>query len=154
MATTKKLMTLFSKYGIDEKQRHELIYAWTSGRTQSSTELLSIEVDELCAKLEADYKFRTGMDAHAELEKKSKRSIILTIAQRTGIHEPNNWDKFNDFMKNSSILKKPLKEYELDELDALITQFRGLERNYTKSANKAGTKAYFHSKGLPNPHLN
>lgn len=149
MATVIKLMTLFSKYGIDEQQRHELIYAWTAGRTQSSKELLSIELDELCEKLERDYKFRSGMDAHTELEKKEKRSIVLTIAQRTGIHDPNDWSKFNGFMLKSSILKKKLNAYELDELDDLIKQFRGLERNYTRSAGKAGTKAYFHSKGLP-----
>jgi hypothetical protein len=149
MATVRKLMTLCSKYGIDEKQRHELIYAWTSGRTESSTGLLAYELDELCEKLEREYKFRANIDANTELEKKSKRSIVLTIAQRTGIHDPNDWNKFNRFMLNSSILKKKLNSYELDELDDLIKQFRGLERNYAKSAAKAGTKAYFHAKGLP-----
>lgn len=149
MATVTKLMTLFTKYGIDEKQRHELIYAWTSGRTQSSKELLSIEIDDLCEKLERDYKYRSNLDAYTELEKKKQRSVVLTIAQRTGIHDPSDWKKFNSFMLNSSILKKRLNEYELDELKELVKQFRGLERNYSKSADKAGTKAYFHSKGLP-----
>ncbi|RWW91840.1 hypothetical protein [Flavobacterium cerinum] len=154
MATQAKLMTLFTKYGIDEKQRHELIYAWTSGRTESTKDLHGLEIDDLCEKLEADFRYRTNIDAYTELEKKSKRSIVLTIAQRTAIHDPANWKKFNDFMLNSSIHKKRLNDYELNELDELIKQFRGLERNYNKSSNKAGTKAYFHSKGLPNVNPN
>lgn len=147
-------MTLFSKYGIDEKQRHELIYAWTSGRTQSSKDLLSIEIDELCEKLDNDYRYRTNLDANTELAKRKLRSEVLTIAQRTGIHNPNDWKVFNRFMLNSSILKKRLNEYELDELERLVKQFRGIESNYSRSAAKAGTKAYFHSKGLPKPNFN
>lgn len=142
-------MTLFSTYGIDEKQRHELIYAWTSGRTQSSKELHALEIDDLCDKLESDYRFRTNMDAYTELEKKNRRSVVLSIATRCGIHDTNDWSKFNQFMLNSSIKKKRLNDYDIDELDALIKQFRGLEANYTKSAKKPGTKAYYHSNGLP-----
>jgi len=67
---------------------------------------------------------------------------VLTIAQRVGIHEGTNFDKFNAFMETRSILKKRLSKYTLDELDELIKQFRGLEANFQKSAEKAGTKAW------------
>ncbi|WP_136464923.1 hypothetical protein [Flagellimonas onchidii] len=149
MATHKGLMTLFGKLGFDRRQRYELIYAWTGGRTKSSTGLLPIEIDELYTMLQNDFKFSSNTDAHIEILCKKKRSIVLSIATRTGIHDPNDWNRFNRFMKNSSILKKQLNQYEIDELDKLIKQFRALEDNYGRSAKKAGTKAWSHKHGLP-----
>jgi hypothetical protein len=154
MATRGQLMAIFHNLGFDQKQRHEFIYAWTGGRTQSSKELLSIEIDEICSKMQSDFKFNSQFDAHIKIEKKQKRSIVLTIATRVGIHDPNNWSKFNGFMLKSSIYKKPLNKYDLDELDALIKQFRGLEANYNKSANKTGTKAWRHKHGMSDISLN
>lgn len=149
MATQKTLMTLFIKLGFEKDRRHELIYAWTGGRTKSSTGLLPIEVDELCEKLRNDFKMSLSTDAHLEMLKRQKRSEVLTIATRTGIHDPNDWWKFNEFMLHSSILKKPLKRYGLDELDSLIRQFRALEGNFNRSAQKVGTKAWSKKSGFP-----
>ena len=149
MATHKKLMTLFSKYGFDDKQRHELVYAWTGGRTKSTKDLHELEMSDLCFKLQHDFRFRTNTDAYVEAECKSKRSIVLTIATRTGIHSTDDWSKFNRFMLNSSFLKKSLNKYDIDELDGLIKQFRGLENNFNKSARKFGNKAHTHKYGLP-----
>lgn len=74
----------------------------------------------------------------------------MTIATRTGIKELDSWKKFNQWMLNNSCLKKELHQYNLDELDQLIKQFRGLENNYNKSACKVGTKAWIHkNKFLP-----
>jgi len=75
---------------------------------------------------------------------REKQSIILTIATRTGIKEPDSWTKFNEWMLNSSVQKKELHKYNSDELDKLIKQFRGIESNYKKSAEKTGTKAWRH----------
>jgi len=47
---------------------------------------------------------------------KEHRSVILSIATRIGIKEPDNWDKFNNWMLKSSILKKKLNDYKLDEI--------------------------------------
>ena len=81
---------------------------------------------------------------HYEMTLRDKRSIVLTIATRTGIKEADSWTKFNTWMLNSSCLKKELHQYKIDELDQLIKQFRGLEANYNKSASKTGTKAWMH----------
>ncbi|MDC9722397.1 MAG: hypothetical protein PSN34_06445 [Urechidicola sp.] len=154
MATHKKLMTLFSKNGFDELTRHELVYAWSRGRTKSTKFLSPNEIDALCHKLETSFKFATNVDAAIELEKKKKRSIILKIAQNVGIHTPNDWSVFNGFMKRSSILKKQLNNYSLEELDKLIKQFRAIESNYNNSAKKSGTKAHNHKFKLPQIILN
>ena len=89
-------------------------------------------------------------DAETILAKKKLRSQVLTIATRTGIHDTNDWDKFNRFMIHNSVCKKTLNLYNLDELEKLVQQFRALERNYNKSANKVGTKAWAHKNHLPN----
>lgn len=154
MSTHKKLMTLFSKAYFDAQQRHELVYIFTNGRTKSTTQLTPGEIDRLCYKLENDSRFTATVDAQFEMEKRKKRSVILTIATRTGIHDPNDWSKFNSFMVNSSRLKKQLNKYELLELDDLIKQFRGLEANYKKSSKKFGTKANFHHFNLPEISIN
>ena len=78
----------------------------------------------------------------------------MSIATRVGIHDTNDWSKFNGFMLKSSVCKKALNKYDIDELDAIIKQFRGLEANYKKSANKTGTKAWRHKHGLSEISMN
>ena len=71
MATRGQLMAVFHNLGFDQKQRHEFIYAWTAGRTKSSKELLTIEVDEICSKLQNDFKYNSQFDAQIQIEKKA-----------------------------------------------------------------------------------
>ncbi|WPC10895.1 hypothetical protein LEQ04_11545 [Riemerella anatipestifer] len=52
MATIKKLQTLFSKKGFNTDERHEVIYEFTNGRTSSSRELSTRELEDLCNALE------------------------------------------------------------------------------------------------------
>lgn len=87
--------------------------------------------------------------ADMELIMKRKRSIILTIATKTGIKEVDSWTKFNSWMLNSSIHKKALNAYNYDELDELNKQFRQLEINFNNSAAKTGTIAWHHSNRIP-----
>lgn len=95
-----------------------------------------------------------SLSAEMELIMKRKRSVILTLATHTGIKEPDSWTKFNNWMKNSSVHKKSLNEYEYDELDDLTKQFQALKANYEHSAEKMGTKAWHHSTGIPKPSTN
>ena len=81
---------------------------------------------------------------------RDKRSIVLAIATRTGIKDPESWDRFNQWMLTKSVLKKELYKYSEDELSQLIKQFRGLERNFLKSATKVGTKAWTKKNRFPN----
>lgn len=90
-----------------------------------------------------------SISAEQELIMKRKRSIVLKLATNTGIKEPNDWKRFNGWMKEYSILKKELHAYTYDELDDLTKQFRALQDNYTKSAIKTGTKAWHHANGIP-----
>ncbi len=89
-----------------------------------------------------------------EAEKRKLRSQILTIATKVGIHDPNDWDKFNSFMIHKSAGRKTLNLYSLEELRIVVKQFRGIKANYDKSSNVVGTKAYYHKRGLQKPSLN
>lgn len=146
----RKLMTILGKLGIDNDQRHELVYGWTGGRTNSTKELDDNELRKLIWKLENDFNFAKSTSALVEIEKRKKRSRVLTIAQRCGIHEGTGFEKFNNFMLNRSIHKKELHKYSIEELDDLIKQFVALEQNYLASSSNPGTKAYNHSRGFSN----
>lgn len=146
-------MVLMSKAKLNDTQsRHELIHDWTNGRTSSSKELTPEERQDLIWKFQNDSTFNPS--AYVEIKKKKKRSEVLTIATRVGIHEPDNWDRFNGFMKERSIYKKELHKYGLAELEELIKQFRGIERNEARSAKNAGTKAYNRAHGFAEMSMN
>ena len=149
-AARRRMMALFAKAHITDDMRNELVYAWTSGRTVSSSDLELKEMRDII------WKFENQFDAPAtvlyiEAEKKKLRAIVLKIATETGIKEPDNFVKFNRFMLEYSVLKKELPKYTLQELFALVKQFRGLEANFKRSAANPGTKAWYHAAGLPVP---
>ena len=147
MATIKQLQTLFAKLGVAEPQRQERINAWTAGRTQSLKDLQADELQELSDTLTGEL---SKQKQQIEDTKRLKRSTILTIATRTGIKQPDDWGTFNHFMLHSSVVKKSLNLCNLDELELVTNQFRALEHSNAKSAQKAGTKAYFNQLGMPN----
>ena len=85
---------------------------------------------------------------------KEHRSIVLSIATRIGLKEPDSWDKYDSWMLKSSILKKKLNDYNLQEIKDLERQLRATESNYQASAEKAGNKAWYHKNKLPIPSKN
>ena len=85
---------------------------------------------------------------------KEHRSIVLSIATRIGLKEPDSWDKFNNWMIKSYILKKKLNDYNLQEIKDLERQLRATESNYQASAEKAGNKAWYHKNKFPIPSKN
>jgi hypothetical protein len=148
MATIKQLQTLFGKLGIAAPQRHQRIYAWTSGRTQTSKELQADELQELCDSLASEVQFQKSKIEDA---KRLRRSSILIIATNQGIkhRDPQEWDSFNNFMLHKSCVKKSLRLCSIDELDKVLLQFRALQQSNAISAQTPGTKAYFNQYGLP-----
>lgn len=67
MATIKKLQTLFSQKGMNTDERHEVIFNFTGGRTESSRELTPQELETLCNALQGKYS--------AEMDAKRKRLL-------------------------------------------------------------------------------
>jgi len=132
----RKLMTLLSKAGFDDDMRHEFVYHWTNGRTSSTRELSEFELVQMIERIEKDPLFSHNINRQLSDEIRRKRSVVLSIATRTGIHDPNDWEKFNGFMLNRSVYHKPLNEYTSRELDDLIRQFRSIEYKYKKKKER------------------
>jgi len=152
-ATHRRLMTLLSRAGVDNETRHDLVFAWTDGRTSSTRDLTDEELNNLCWKLENDFSFTANVrhtaDAIKELAMKQRRSTVLAIAQRVGIHEGTDFKKFNAWMRERSVHKKQLTKYDYEELADLVKQMHALEANYKASAENAGTKAWYQHHGIP-----
>lgn len=146
MATIKKLQTLFSKKGMTPEERHEMIYHFTDGRTDSSRELTAEELEDLCNALQGIKKSRTQL-----------MSECLKILELEGIHrpnepileftengaKPNSWGHLNRWMIKYSIYQKPLYKYSVTELEELKKQIYKLADNNAKSAKKPFNKAWW-----------
>lgn len=146
----RRLMALLNRAKINDDARHDLVYSWTRGRTASSRELTEAEIKDLIWKFENHFD-APAVTLYVESEMKRRRSIVLNMATETGIKEPTDFESFNRFMATRSIYKKELHKYTLTELDELIKQFRGLERNFNDSATHPGTKAWYKANGMPVP---
>ena len=139
----RKLMTLLSKAGFDDDMRHEFVHLMTDGRTSSTKDLTELEMFRMINRIESDANFGKTSTAEMEALLRQKRSKVLALATRTGIFPDGNWERFNAFMRKSSVLHKPLKDYTLTELDRLIKQFRGIEYHNQKARkNKPTTYPY------------
>lgn len=146
-------MALLNKAGFDDEARHQLVFAWTNGRTESSRELTMQEINDIVWKIENDNAFganpRQTANAMMLLGIKQKRSVVLAIAQRCGLHSGENFKQFNSFMEKRSIYKKRLNDYTFEQLDELIRQMYKLEANFKRSAEKAFTKAWHKQHNVP-----
>lgn len=127
-----------------------------TGRTTDIDELTDQELEEVYRiffPTERNFAEQVFMLNYEKLLKEH-RSIVLSIATRIGLKEPDNWDKFNNWMLKSSIKKKKLNDYNLQELKELERQLRATESNYQASAEKAGNKAWYHKNKFPIPSKN
>ena len=85
---------------------------------------------------------------------KNLRSVILKEASYIGLLEPDNWDRFNAFMKKYSPLKKSLNQYKIDEFEGLIRQFKSMRAKYDKQAKIPFTQQWYHKNKISAPSIN
>lgn len=85
---------------------------------------------------------------------KQLRSDILKDAQILGIYTPGDWTSFNRFMLHRSVLKKPLKDYKIEEFKELNKQFKAMVTKYKKRSRIAGTKEWHQVNKFPIPSKN
>lgn len=82
MATIKKLQTIFSQKGMTTEERHEVIYSFTGGRTQSSRELTPTELESLCNALQGKYS--------SEMDTKRKRLLAAIFGMFKKMNKETN----------------------------------------------------------------
>lgn len=153
MTTTKMKTALLDKFG--EYAVSQSVWLQTH-KTTDIDELSQEEVQIIYYRFfpkQPELKEQLNYAKSQELLK-TKRSTILTIATRIGLKDADSWDKFNQWMLKSSVWKKALKDYTLEELKSLEKQMRAAESNYRKSAEKVGNRAWYHKNKFQQPSSN
>lgn len=122
------------------------INGFTSWRTTLIDELTEKEARTL---LEIHTPRPADLDAEfnalkEEIVRKNYKSAILALAERTGLKDPGDFQKFNSWMMLKSKFKKHLNAHNIEELKALHIQLRAAAANNARSAQKPCTKAWWH----------
>nr|DAU45102.1 MAG TPA: Protein of unknown function (DUF1018) [Caudoviricetes sp.] len=125
MATIKKLQTIFSQKGMSTEERHEVIYNFTGGRTESSRELSVQELEDLCNALQGIKKSKSRLISELyyelnkrasvtsqELDKKRKRLIAAIF----GVFEKMNKKPSVEYVKG--IACRAAKEDDFNKIPA------------------------------------
>ncbi len=134
LAQNKRLYQLLNTLRLNnDDAKAGLAFSYSNQRTDKTSELTVAECDELIKHLE-------GQIAQTDLITiKKKRSKVLFLAVKAGMGEAKkvNYAKFNAFMLNKSVCKKPLVDYSSAELDKLITQLNQIiKHNKEAEASK------------------
>ncbi|MDM1557084.1 hypothetical protein HX126_21240 [Chryseobacterium indologenes] len=131
------------------------INGFTGYRTTLIDDLMDEEVMKLLSIHVSPEK--TVEEKNNELKKELLRygwvSKILKLAEETGIKEPNDFHKFNNWMYSSSIFKKHLNAHSIEELQKVFVQLQGVKSNNAKSSKKPMTKSWW-EKSTKNINLN
>ncbi|MGQ1928324.1 hypothetical protein [Ornithobacterium rhinotracheale] len=148
MKTIEKIQQIVANKGVSAVDLALNVSAMSDGRTTLLEELNEKELT-LLLKCYAPKANLNDYVTHLEIEdeKKRLRSIVLKIATKIGVHNPESWAPFNNFMLKSSILHKPLKDYDLEELKELVKQFKSMERKEDAYRKVAGSKPWFRQMG-------
>ncbi|MCG8868089.1 hypothetical protein G1K81_13410 [Tenacibaculum finnmarkense] len=150
MKPEKMIEELHSKFSISSLE--DAIFDQSNFRTSNIEELTESELKALYYLFFSSKKPITIEEELQRLqtqqELKRLRSVILNDAQNIGLYKPDDWQKFNVFMKNKSVLKKPLNSYEICEFPALILQFKSMRHKFKKNKTKVGTADWYNFIGI------
>lgn len=108
--------------GDRDELKRDLVSQVTKGRTESLREVTQWEYEQLCSLLAGRM---PGTAAVAEL--KRLRSIALHQMQRMGVNTAD-WDRVNFLCRDQRITGKPFGHLSCEELEALTTKLRIIER--------------------------
>ena len=130
----RKLYGLLHETGT-EKFRHELVFSFSHGRTESSQDLSDLEVDELISHLEKMTRkehgaTQSGVDYKGQQMRRRILSLCYIIGwvtwnQTLGKHQID-WPRLNGWMLKYGYLHKPMNDYTYAELQRLVKQFENM----------------------------
>jgi hypothetical protein len=125
-----QLHKLISRLGIDAEGKEELVFKFTNGRENSSAKMLVHECQNLINYLNAQVK--TAPTQKQNTPENQMRRKVLSVCHEMGWKKGDKVDfgRLDAFMLKSSILKKPLNDYKVDELPQLVTQFEQLLKSF------------------------
>jgi len=139
LARHRRLYGLLRDTGTD-RYRHELVWSYSSGRTDNSAELSDLEAEELIRHLEAmikakptsDHPTRSGIDYRGQKMRRRILSLCYTIGwvvwDTTSQKHLIDWSRLNTWLIKYGYLHKLLDEYSYIELQRLVVQFENMSQ--------------------------
>lgn len=130
----KRLYALLTQLNLLEMKAN-LASQYSTGRTSETSQLTIKECSQLIMYLESQLQKKEQQQLDEQQLIKRKRGKVLHLAVASGFKNEKgdiDYKRFNAFMLTKSIYKKQLKEYNLGELDKLITQFEQIAKSYQK----------------------
>lgn len=138
----KALQTTFRRIGMDDDARHDCIYAFTDGRTQSSKELSFDEARRLLASLNEDQAEKACKEVKELVKAIFGLSFQISFLNKGYTNDTQeefqmNIAKLNVFARSKSASHKNVSKMYLSELRAFKKQ---LEAVAHKEKNQLKTK--------------
>jgi hypothetical protein len=105
-----------------------LVYSFTNGRSESSRDMTNQEAKELVHYLE---NINTADDPADRMRKK-----IISMARemgwelRTATGKVADMERIKNWVTKYGYLKKPLNDYQINELPRLVTQFEQVYKDF------------------------
>jgi hypothetical protein len=137
----RRLYALLTKLNLLDMKAN-LALQYSNGRTSETSQLTITECKELIVYLDSQApqiqspQTPEGDFSEKDLLLKRKRGKVLHLAIASGFKNEKgaiDYKRFNVFMFNKSVLKKHLNDYDLSELDKLITQFGQIAKSHKES---------------------
>ncbi len=129
----KALYSLLSQEGINADAKAELVYQFTNGRTERSSEMYKNECQELIDCLQMRQANKTKKFSPGQ----KQRSKILSICHELGWFDkfsPEKGkimvdiEKLNDWLKEKGAVKKDLNSLTIQDLNKVVTQFKNIRK--------------------------
>ncbi len=135
----KRLYALLNRLNLTEMKAN-LALQYSDNRTSETSQLTISECKNLIAYLESQTGTTQKKEEVGKNMIKIKRGKCLHLAIAAGMKKENtkevDYTKFNAFMLNTSVCKKKLTDYDLHELDSLITQLEQIVKHNKNSGKK------------------
>ncbi|MCF6184229.1 MAG: hypothetical protein L3J56_06325 [Bacteroidales bacterium] len=138
----KRLYALLSQLKISEDNKKELVYRFTNGRTERSSEMEYRECNNLIMTLQEQLKELKNKQSaerqYSGIEQGLRREIFKLMYDVGFINNRDDNSRklfvINAWIKKKMKLKKQLNELSVDELNKMIKQLRTVRRIYNEKA--------------------
>jgi len=138
----KRLYALLSQLNINDENKKELVYQFTNGRTERSSEMEYRECNNLIMSLQEQLITLKNKQAnerqYSGIEQGLRREIFKLMYDIGFIHNREDNKRkllvINAWIKKKIKLEKQLNELSVDELNKMIKQLRTVRRIYNEKA--------------------
>ncbi len=140
----KRLYQLLNQLGIDEEMKADLVYDFTYGRTDKSSEMEYRECNNLIGKLDEQIQTIKTRKANKRITndrlQKMRRNIFKLMYDIGQIDVSMSTNEkllvINNWIEKKQKLNKHLNQLSFEELSKFINQLQAVRRNYVEQEEK------------------